>query len=80
MEKRVWIGVMIGGLPGFLDGKVNTSLKGLCDEMGVSYSTAVSKRKERSFVLRGRKGDEETMWYVQETRLRKIKGRGSFTS
>ena len=72
---KIWIGVsgMIG-----VELKASTHLKGLCDQTGVSYSTAKSKKGAGRFtIVSGDMVDMKT-WHFEEVELVKIKGRGNF--
>ncbi len=73
-KNMIWVGVRADR--GVVE--ASTSLKVLCDGIGLSYSTAVSKKSKGRFVLWAKKGGEEAMWYVQEVRLSKVSGRGRF--
>lgn len=71
---RVWVGVS-QGIMGGLEVRVASTLKGLCEETGVSYGTASGKRADGGFMVTGGKG---VIWHFVERVVRKVSGRGSF--
>lgn len=59
--------------------KAATTLKGLCDLTGMSYSTAKAKSGKTPgyFLMIGGKGDDKIGWRFMEAELVKVSGRGS---
>ena len=72
---KIWVGV--SGNIGF-EVKASTHLKGLCEQTGVSYSTAKSKSGNGRFTVVSGDMVEMKLWYFEEVELVKIKGRGNF--
>jgi len=72
---KIWVGV--SGIIRF-EVRVSTHLKGLCDQTGVSYSTAKSKKGSGRFMVVSGDMDDMKTWYFEEVELVKIKGRGNF--
>lgn len=72
----VWVGVS-QGIMGVLEVKVASTLKGLCDETGVSYGTANGKKVDGGFLIVGGNLDTLRSWYFVRREVRKVSGRGN---
>lgn len=75
----VWVGVS-QGIMGVLEVRVASTLKGLCNETGVSYGTATGKRNDGGFLVVGGDSSNLTLvsWYFVRRIVRKVGGRGNF--
>lgn len=73
---RVWVGVS-RGIMGVLYVRVASTLKGLCDETGVSYGTAVGRKDEGGFMIVGGDLSNPVIWYFVRREVRKVAGRGN---
>lgn len=73
---KVWVGVS-QGIMGVLEVRVASTLKGLCEDCGVSYGTAVGKKREDGFMIVGGDLDNLVGWYFVRRGVRKVVGRGN---
>lgn len=71
---KIWVGV--SGVVSF-EIKAATTLKGLCDLTGVSYSTAKSKRGLGRFMIVSGTMLDMVTWVFERVDLVKISGRGN---
>jgi hypothetical protein len=69
----VWVGVS-QGIMGVLEVKVASTLKGLCEETGVSYGTATGKKADGGFLIVGK---DFVSWYFVRREVRRVTGRGN---
>ncbi len=74
MEKKIWVGVMLGLEGSGMVVRAASTMKGLCELVGVSYSTAKSKKAD-SFVVLGGIDGSKRYWNISSTELRKVRGR-----
>ena len=73
---KIWVGYVDMSVR--KEVKTATTLKGLCELIGVSYSTAKSKKVDGGFILiSGKDLGELLVWEVREVELVKVSGRGS---